>query len=73
MLIHALSMGCSWPETAGVLPLVGEEYQALLNKRRVNLPAHDVDRRLIDTLAARGFVGAIKPEAKCIVVWSKRN
>lgn len=73
MLIHALSMGCSWPETAGVLPLVGEEYQALLNKRRVNLPAHDVDRRLIDTLAARGFVGAVKPEAKRIVVWSKRN
>lgn len=73
MLIHALSMGCSWPETAGVLPLVGEEYQALLNKRRVNLPAHDIDRRLIDALAARSFVGAVKSEAKRIVVWSKRN
>jgi len=73
MLIHAISMGCSWPETAGVLPLAGEGYQALLKKRRVNFPAHDVDRRLIDALAARGFVGAVKPEAKRIVVWSKRN
>ncbi|MCE0876926.1 hypothetical protein [Pseudomonas monteilii] len=73
MLIHALSMGCSWLETVVVLPLAGEDYLALLNKRRVNFPAHDVDRRLIDALAARGFVGAVKPEAKRIVVWSKHN
>lgn len=73
ILIHALSMGCSWLEMAGVLPLAGEEYQALLKKRRVNFPVHDVDRRLIDALAVRGFVGAVKPEAKRIVVWSKRN
>lgn len=73
MLIHALSMGCSWLETTVVLPLAGEDYLALLKKRRVNFPAHDVDRRLIDALAARGFVGAVKPEAKRIVVWSKRN
>lgn len=72
-LIHALTVGCSWPETVGVLPLAGEEYQALLKKRRVNFPAHDVDRRLIDALAARGFVGAVKPETKRIAVWSKRN
>jgi hypothetical protein len=31
----------------------GEEYQALLKKRRVNFPAHDIDRRLIDARAAR--------------------
>ena len=73
MLIHALSMGCSWLEAVVVLPLAGEDYLALLKKRRVNFPAHDVDRRLIDALAARGFVGAVKPEAKRIVVWSKRN
>lgn len=73
ILIHALSMGCSWLEVAEVLPLAGEEYQALLKKRRVNFPVHDVDRRLIDVLAARGFVGAVKPEAERIVVWSKRN
>ncbi len=73
ILIHALSMGCSWLEVAEVLPLAGEEYQALLKKRRVNFPVHDVDRRLIDALATRGFVGAVKPEAKRIVVWSKRN
>lgn len=73
MLIHALSMGCDWLETVGVLPFAGEEYQALLQKRRVNFPAHAIDRRLIDALAARGFVGAVKSEAKRIVVWSKRN
>jgi hypothetical protein len=42
-------------------------------KRRVNFPAHDADRRLIDALAARGFVGVVKPEATRIVVWSKHN
>jgi hypothetical protein len=73
MLIHALSMGSNWLETVGVLPLAGEEYQALLKKRRVNFPSHDIDRRLIDALAARGFVGAVKSDAKRIVVWSKRN
>lgn len=73
ILIHALSMGCSWLETVDVLPLAGEEYLALLKKRRVNFPGHDVDRRLIDALAKRGFIGAVKSEAKRIVVWSKRN
>lgn len=73
LLIHALAMGCSWAQTAAVLPLAGEEYQALLKKRRVNFPAHDADRRLIDALAARGFVGVVKPEATRIVVWSKHN
>lgn len=73
LLIHALAIGCSWAQTAAVLPLAGEEYQALLKKRRVNFPAHDADRRLIDALSARGFVGAVKPEATRIVVWSKHN
>lgn len=73
MLVDALSAGCSWPETAEVIALAGEQYEVLLTKRRVVLPSHDIDRRLVDALAARGFIGAVKPEAKRIVVWSKRN
>ncbi|KTT63909.1 hypothetical protein NS383_17735 [Pseudomonas oryzihabitans] len=73
ILIHALSMGCSWSETAEVLPSLGEEYQALLQKRRVSFPVNDLDRKILDTLSARGFVGAVKPEANQIVVWTKRN
>jgi len=73
ILIHVLSMGCSWSETAELLPLAGKEYPMLLTKRRVTFPPHDLDRRLIEALAARGFVGKVKPDAKCITVWSKRN
>lgn len=73
LLIHALLMGCSWLEVVEMLPLVGEDYVALLTKRRVSFSTNDSDHRLIEALAGRGFVGAVKAGFKGIVVWSKRN
>lgn len=73
MLIQALQMNCSWAVVITVLPLLGEEHGALVNKKRVHLSTSDDDRKLVEALKRRGFVGAVKFEAKRIVVYSKRN
>ncbi|MDN7144018.1 hypothetical protein KC131_25570 [Pseudomonas sp. JQ170] len=73
MLIQALQMNCGWGDVATVLPLIGDEHGALLNKRRVSFSTSEDDRRLAEALRNRNFVGAVKPEAKRIVVYSKRN
>lgn len=73
MLIQALQMNCQWVDVAPVLPLIGEEHGALLQKRRVSFPTSENNRRLAEALRNRNFVGAVKIEAKRIVVYSRRN
>ncbi|MEK0364398.1 YobI family P-loop NTPase [Pseudomonas sp. CBC3] len=73
MIIQALQMNCSWADVARVLPLLGEEHGALVWKRRAHLPTSNDDRRLVDALKRREFVGAVRFESKRTVVFSKRN
>ncbi|MNP83046.1 hypothetical protein D3C76_1818700 [compost metagenome] len=73
MLIKALQMNCHWGDVVPVLPLIGEEHGALLHKRRVSFSTSDDDRRLAEALKNRNFVGAVKPEAKRIIIYSRRN
>jgi hypothetical protein len=73
MIIQALLMNCSWADVAKTIPLLGEEYGALGGKKRVHLPASGDDRKLVEALKRRGFVGVVRFEAKRTVVFSKRN
>jgi hypothetical protein len=73
MIIQALLMNCSWADVAKTIPLLGEEYGALGGKKRVHLPASEDDRKLVEALKRRGFVGVVRFEAKRTVVFSKRN
>lgn len=73
MIIQALQMNCSWADVAKVLPLLGEEHGALVGKKRAHLPTTEEDRRLVEALKRRGFVGVVKFEAKRTVVFSRRN
>lgn len=73
MIIQALQMNCSWADVAKVLPLLGEEYSALVGKKRAHLKTSEEDRRLVEALKRRGFVGAVRFEAKRTVVFSKRH
>ncbi|BAN48481.1 hypothetical protein [Metapseudomonas resinovorans] len=73
MIIQALQMNCSWADVAKVLPLLGEEHGALVVKKRAHLPTSEDDRKLVEALKRRGFVGAVRFEAKRTVVFSKRN
>ncbi|MCL6305476.1 KAP family NTPase [Pseudomonas syringae] len=71
MCIQALTLNCTRDDIAGGLWLLGDEYVKLTQKTRADLPVSDGDRRLIDSLARRGFVGKIKPEDKRIVAYRK--
>lgn len=73
MLIQALQMNCQWGDVVPVLPLIGQEHGALLHRRRVSFSTSEDDRRLAEALRNRNFVGAVKPEAKRIVIYSRRN
>ncbi|WP_410524662.1 hypothetical protein [Pseudomonas sp. EZ-C24] len=73
MIIQVLQMGCSWADVAVALPLLGEEYGALVGKKRAHLSTSTDDRRLVEALRRRGFVGVVRFEAKRTVVFSKRN
>lgn len=73
MIIQALLMNCSWADVAKTIPLLGEEYGALGGKKRVHLPASEDDRKLVEALKRRGFVGVVRFEVKRTVVFSKRN
>lgn len=73
MIIQALQMNCSWADVAKVLPLLGEEHGALVGRKRVHLSTSEDDRRLVEALKRRVFVGVVRFEAKRTVVFSKRN
>ncbi|MNH14041.1 hypothetical protein D3C79_736290 [compost metagenome] len=73
MLIQALRMGCRWGDIVPILPLIGEEYGGLVTKQRVNLSTSESDRRLVEALKQRSFIGTVRPGAKHLVVYSKRR
>ncbi|PYD94658.1 hypothetical protein DNF23_01885 [Pseudomonas syringae pv. pisi] len=59
MIIQVLQMVCSWADVVVVLPLLEEEYGALVGKKRAHLSTSTDDRRL----------GVIRRSAqKCLVV-----
>lgn len=73
MIIQALQMNCDWADLTTVLPLLGKEYGALVDKKRAHLSTSDDDRKLVEALKRRGLVGVVRYEAKRTVVFSKRN
>lgn len=73
MLIQALQMNCEWGDVVPVLPLIGQEHGAFLEKLWVRFSTSEDDCRLAEALRNRNFVGAVKPEAKRIVVYSRHN
>lgn len=73
MIIQALQMDCSRADMANALPLLGDEYSALVGKKRAHLPTTEEDLSLAHALKRRGFVGVVRPELKRIVVFSRQR
>lgn len=66
VIIQALTLNCEWSRIAAALDLLGDEYPKLAHKHRVHLPNSAEDKRLVEALGRRGFMG-VRHEAKRIV------
>ncbi|RIZ51174.1 hypothetical protein AXX04_13280 [Pseudomonas aeruginosa] len=71
MIIQALTLNCEWERIAAVLVLLGDEYPNIALRRRVHLPNSEEDKRLVEALGRRNFVGGISHEKKHIVVYRR--
>ena len=72
MIIQALALNCEWGRIAVALQLLGDEYPNIAQKRRVHLPNSEEDKRLVEALGRRDFVG-VRYEEKRIVVHRRLN
>lgn len=72
MIIQALTLHCDWQRIEAVLPLLGDEYPSIAQKRRVHLPISEENKRLIEALGRRDFVG-FRYEEKRIVIYRRPN
>lgn len=72
MIIQALDLNCEWGRIAVALQLLGDEYPNIAQKRRVHLPNSEEDKRLVEALGRRDFVG-VRYEHKRIVVHRRPN
>ncbi|WP_301152870.1 hypothetical protein [Metapseudomonas otitidis] len=71
MIIQALTLNCEWGRIAAALILLGDEYPNIALRRRVHLPNSEEDKRLVEALGRRNFVGGISHEKKHIVVYRR--
>jgi len=71
MIIQALTLNCEWGRIDAALLLLGDEYPNIARRRRVHLPNSDEDKRLVEALGRRNFVGGISHEKKHIVVYRR--
>lgn len=71
MIIQALTLNCEWGRIDAALLLLGDEYPNIALRRRVHLPNSDEDKRLVEALGRRNFVGGISHEKKHIVVYRR--
>jgi hypothetical protein len=72
MIIQALKLHCDWQRIAAALQLLGDEYPNIAQKRRVHIPMSEEDKRLIEALGRRDFVG-VRQEEKRLIVYRRPN